>query len=587
MKNSKILLIILVLATVISRDRSIEVMAGSITQDISPVSGLTAHARDGQVFLTWKEAETPEGTTINVYVANKPIKDVARVRKAGHHIEQHSARDWWEDPASFTKGTPAGKPVGFIIENGGQRLNPQDGLFVYTLRNQDKKRLYFAVTHSDKNGMENLKIIPGINSLSSGIKVIRGPIRPIWQQEGQQPEPGTGKGKPLWLNLHAKGGVISDMEYLVFGDETVGWRAGLPFKFSVRMQKDEVVVRPTDRVWINRPHNEAGDGGMPAIWTFWYGYNTNIYDRSLMSEGQPVNYTEKRLLWILDWVNDYFQPDTNRWYCSGSSMGGCGTISFGMRHPELFAALHAHVPIVSYTYLGRGSAHRLEPSCWTGTIPDDLKTNEGVPLLDRMNGVNFVSRSQADLPFVFLINGRRDNSIPWENNPPFYRALSETRQGFTAYWDNGEHSTSGREGPPEDLKELLNQMRRFRLNESFPVFTNTSTDGAPGNGNPEDGDLIGWINRGMDWQDIEDTPGHYVITLLANYPGIQYPVRTDVRLRRVQHFKPEPMSLLEVIAGEGHPAFIRVNKEGNIEIADVIIPSGDGVRITIRQAGNK
>ena len=581
MKTSKTLLIILVIATVISRDKNIEVIARDINPGISSISGITAHARDGQVFLTWKEAETPEGTTFNVYVANKPIKDVARVRKAGHHIEQHSARDWWEDPASFTKDAPAGNPVGFLIESGGQRLDPHDGLFVYTLRKQDRKKLYFAVTHSDNNGKENLKIIPGFNSLSSGIKVIPGPARPIWQQEGQQPEPGTGKGKPLWLNLHAKGGVVSDMEYLVFGDETLGWRAGLPFKFSVRIQKDEIVVRPTDRVWINRPHYEAGDGGMPAIWTFWYGYNSNIYDRSLMSEGQPTNYTEKRLLWILDWVREYYQPDTDRWYCSGSSMGGCGTISFGLRHPELFAALHAHVPIVSYTYLGRGSAHRLEPSCWTGTIPEDLMTNEGVPLLERMNGINLVSQTQEDLPFVFLINGRRDASIPWENNPPFYRAMSEAHQGYSAYWDNGEHSTSGRDGAPEDLKELLNQMRRFRLNESFPVFTNTSTNGNPGNGHPEDGDLTGWINRGMDWKDIIDTNDQYSITILANYPGINYPVRTDIRLRRVQHFKPKPGKKIQVSIGENAPVFIQTNDDGNIEIPNILSPSTDGVRIKI------
>lgn len=166
------------------------------------------------------------------------------------------------------------------------------------------------------------------------------------------------------------------MEYLVFGDATMGWREGLPFKFSVRIEADTVVVRPTDRVWINRAHQEAGDGGAPAIWTFWYGYNSHIFDRNIMATGVPTNYTERRNLWILNWLREQYQPDPNRWYCSGGSMGGCGTISFGLRHPELFAACHAHVPIVSYTELGARSASRLEPSCWTGPIPPDLKTNE-------------------------------------------------------------------------------------------------------------------------------------------------------------------------------------------------------------------
>jgi hypothetical protein len=131
-----------------------------------------------------------------------------------------------------------------------------------------------------------------------------------------------------------------------------GLAPGPAFQVQRPHRADTVVVRPTDRVWINRPHDEAGDGGTPAIWTFWYGYNSHIFDRKLMATGVPTNYTERRNLWILNWVRGQYQPDTNRWYCSGSSMGGCGTISFGLHHPELFAACHAHVPIVSYTYLG-------------------------------------------------------------------------------------------------------------------------------------------------------------------------------------------------------------------------------------------
>ena len=56
-----------------------------------------------------------------------------------------------------------------------------------------------------------------------------------------------------------------------------------------------------------------------------------------------------------------------------------------------------------------------------------------------MNGTKFVAETNDDLPFVFLINGRQDGSIPWQNNPPFYRALSEARQGFAVYYvDQGE-----------------------------------------------------------------------------------------------------------------------------------------------------
>ena len=547
-----------------------------------PVSDLKAVARDGQIFLTWQEAETPEHTTFNVYLADAPITDLAKVERVGHHVEQHSARDWWEDPASFTKGAAPGKPVGWRLEPGGARLDPSGGLFVHTVSGKTHGPFFFAVTSSDAAGHEDMTLTPGANALTAGLDATPGALRPIWQRDGEAPAAGAGKDKPLWLDLHAKGGVIPNSEYLLFGDASMGWREGLPFKFSVRVQNDMVVVRPTDRVWINRPHDEARDGGTPAIWTFWYGYNSHIYDRSQMSTGVPTNYTEVRNLWILDWVRQQYQPDLNRWYCSGSSMGGCGTLSFGMHHPELFAACHAHVPIVAYTDLGAKSAVRLEPSCWTGPIPADLKTNEGAPLLERMNTTKFVEKATDDLPYLFILNGRQDGSIPWQNNPPFYKALAAMQQGFSAYWDNGTHATSGKDAP-EDVKAWLQRFRRFRRDESYPAFSHTSTDRNPGNGAPDDGDIIGWINRGLDWKEIEDTPDHYAITLLAEPPDGTYPVQTDVTLRRVRKFTTTPTEFLRVRVGQAEPVPVEVGTDWLITVPKVTIPDKAGVRVVIER----
>ncbi len=546
----------------------------------SPVSDLKATLEGGQVFLTWTEAETPEGTTLNVYVSDAPITEIVQARRIAHHIERHSARDWWEDPASFSKGNPPSRPVGWLLRPGEARVDPSGGLFVHTVPEGTRGELFFAVTHTDPAGQEATLVTLGENSLESGVYAEPGKILPIWQRNIPPHARGAGRERALWLNLHAKGGVVADMEYLVFGDAGMGWREGLPFKFSVRMQGDELIVRPTDRVWINRPHTEAGDGGTPAIWTFWYGYNSNIFDRSRMAEGVPTDYTERRNLWILDFVRDYYQPDTTRWYCSGGSMGGCGTISFGFRRPELFAAVHAHVPIVSYTYRGAGSARRFEPSCWIGPIPADLKTNEGVPLLERMDGERFVRQFQGDLPPVFLINGRQDASIPWQNNPPFYRALAETRQAFAVYWDNGSHSTCGKDAPA-DVKAWAQRFREFRRDQSYPAFSNTSSDRNPGDGSPEDGDLVGWMNRGMGFSGVRDGVDAYAITIHADYPGIEYPVRTDVTLRRMQWFQLQPPGRVGVRIGDDGWRVVEVDRRGRITITGVEIPSREGVEIVL------
>lgn len=546
------------------------------------VDRVTAFARAGQVFVTWQEGESPAGTTFNVYVASRPIRTLSDGRRIGHHIEQRSGADWWEDPAAFTKGAAPNRTIGFRLDDDGKRADPTGGLFVHSVPAGERGPLYFAITYSDANGKENSTMVVGANTTTAGVAVASGPSRPIWQRDQLRPAQGAGKDMPLWLTLHGKSGVIRDSEYLAFGDATLGWREGLPFKFSVRIQDNEVVIRPTDRAWMNRPFVDASDSGTPATWTFWYGYNSQIYDRARMREGTPTNYTERRLLWILDWVSRYYGTDRNRWYCSGSSMGGCGTLSFGWRHPELFAALHAHVPIVSYTYLGGASAQRLEPLTGWKPIPGDLRTNENVALLDRMDSVTYLARTRADLPFLYIVNGRQDGSIPWQNNPPFYHALEASAQGHAIFWDDGQHSTSGKNAPA-DVMAWTKRFRRFRLDESFPAFAQTSTNRNPGHGDPADGDAVGWMNRGMDWREIEDTPDHYAITLLAAYEGVSYPVTTDMTLRRVQHFRPPAGARLQVRMGEGSAVTATVGADGKIRVPQVAIPDARGIRISITQ----
>jgi hypothetical protein len=201
-----------------------------------------------------------------------------------------------------------------------------------------------------------------------------------------------------------------------------------------------------------------------------------------------------------------------------------------------------------------------------------------------MNGTRFVRQADADLPPLFVVHGRRDGSIPWENNPPFYRAMNEARQAFAVYWDDGEHPTAGKDAPA-DVKAWTQRFRQFRLDQSFPALANTSSSRNPGNGQPDDGDIVGWINRGMAWRDIEDEPDHYAITILAEYPGLEYPVRTDVTLRRVQKFKTAPGERLSVRSGDAPPVPIEADGRGRVTIPRIAIPSQAGVRLTIRRAG--
>ena len=97
-------------------------------QDDAPeISGLQGEYRNGQVFLTWSETGISEDARLSVYCSPKPTASAADVDAAhllAPGIHPGSARDWWQDPASFKKDTPHAPPVGFVIRAGHPPLDP-------------------------------------------------------------------------------------------------------------------------------------------------------------------------------------------------------------------------------------------------------------------------------------------------------------------------------------------------------------------------------------------------------------------------------------------------------------------------------
>jgi poly(3-hydroxybutyrate) depolymerase len=77
---------------------------------------------------------------------------------------------------------------------------------------------------------------------------------------------------------------------------------------------------------------------------WWYGCCDQY---PTVTSGTVVNYTERYLLALVDWVKANYAVNTNRVYLQGGSMGGTGSVSFGLRHPEVFAAIRATVPQVN------------------------------------------------------------------------------------------------------------------------------------------------------------------------------------------------------------------------------------------------
>jgi hypothetical protein len=554
------------------------------------VTGLRAEFRDGQVFLCWSEPAGDHGGTFSAYLSDRPITsdNLPRARRLASRIEAHSARDWWKDPATYFREEKT-EPAGFVIREGAGTLDPAGGLFVHTVGAGEPGKAYYAVTCS-REGIEDSRIVPGENSLALPVEQRRMPVQPIWLgPPGEKPAPGSAEGRPAVLSLHGRAG-SETVTWLAFGDAEIGWREGLPFQFHAAPKAEYLQITPTDRTWVGRTLSESWDPRdhfSPAIDTFWYGYNDRIYDREQMASGTPVNYTERRNLWILRWAQGYFRPDSARIVLEGGSMGGCGGLSWGLRHPELFIAVVADVPLVGYfgSEWG-GSEKRLTAFCG----PLDRPDNEGALLRERMDSRTVLAEAAAkgiDLPLLHISNGRRDQSIPWKPNPRYYQALNASRQGFMAAWDNRDHATCMQDEDPwfrkwHDPQHLF----RLSLKESFPAFSNYSLNGDPGEGDPEEGDTVGYMNFGLEWKDLVDEPGRYEVTVFVAAGAPDLPATVDVTPRRVQRFRPDPGEEVLLIerAPDGREVLrrsARADSFGKVTFAGFRIIAPEGNRLEI------
>lgn len=497
-------------------------------------SQLHAAYRHGQLFLRWKES--PHNTeNLRVYISSTPItaQSLSQAQLLSDQIEPHSANDWYDDPKACARAT--GPVHGWIIQPGGDPLDPRGGLFVHTVSKKDPARAYLAVLGAQES-TEQLTI--GVNSLADPVAIQPGEMQAIWQLQNT---PRSAKGKPLVIFLHShQGRPKGELTHLFFGDKTMGWREGLPFKFKVTVGEDAVLMEPYDRVWINRKMSEAEakanngtyDTQFKNIESWWYGTNDKINHPDSIAAGTPTNYTERWLLWAMHWVHQNYGTDPQRVYAFGSSMG-TGVLRLVLRNPDRFASVDLLVPILDP--FGEGNiGNRMHSRVGAA----QSICSDGIPLKDRLNTLRAVKATTTDLPPMVLRIGREDKSVFWGKKPLFVRTAQQHKQALFVGWDNGTHATAMRKphtGFPNWF-DFAWHINHFARNRSYPVFTGFSADDHLGSGDPHTGDTTGFINRGLDWTILEDSDTAYRIKITASQPPGAYPVLVDVTPRHYQQF---------------------------------------------------
>lgn len=584
------------------------IIAGAKEVSNYGISDLRIQVNNGQLFLQWQEKDLPPNARLRVWSSEKPVTVENPGKEIARYLNSGSARDWWLDIDSFllprdkklkdeeifagavaNEFDPRRPAQGFIIREGAKPIDPKGGLHVHTPGKGEKGKRYFAVTlHS---GYDD-KILQMI-STDKAVELPEGKALPI-NISGKPMAKGCAGNKPLIVVLHGRGGGVGvdakgnpQGTHLLFAPAELAWREGIPFKFEVKILADRVELIVYDRVWIGRrmKKSEISDSRdlVPAIATFWLGYNPEIARSIAGKEYKCDNYTERYLLYLIKWAQEFLGTDPAATYLHGGSMGGSGTVQMVTRYPEVFAAAVAYVPVYTYSWkrsnTGGYSAYRMQCSVGKFSEKNPARMPDGTDLLVFADGARNINRPAIDMPPLFATNGRKDGSIPWVNNPPFYTAANEARQAFTVFWNDGDHGMSGQR--PEDMSfDFPEIFQLYRLDKSFPAFSNFSDNRNYGNGDFTDGDLTGWINRGLKWGNVVDSADRYEITVSASHPEIRYPATVDVTLRRRQKFLPAAGTEVKVLI-DGKESMIKVDKNGLLTVEKVVLKDASPVHIIL------
>ncbi len=196
-------------------------------------------------------------------------------------------------------------------------------------------------------------------------------------------------------------------------------------------------------------------------------------------------------------------------------------------------------------------------------------TNEGISVIDRMNSEKIVADNKIDIPFIVLTNGRTDGSMPWINNPSFYKQLNASKKGFAVFWNNGGHDMSAT--APKDIMEYYQRHSPIYLTTSYPAFSDFSANKNPGNGEKEDGDIEGWMNRGLYWSPITETENSWSTTIwVADVPAT-FPATVTLTPRKAQQFKIGKNEKLMATV-EGKKIEVSANEKGVVSLENIVIP---------------
>jgi pimeloyl-ACP methyl ester carboxylesterase len=509
--------------------------------EAATVTGVQAVNRNGQTFITW---DNLPGTNwvYHVYTSPIPFNEVEIENTV--EVAQVGAQSAVDERISSL----VGQTLTYRIDESAAPLPVTKGLFVHT---PTENAFNYIAVFAERVGIGlDLTLVNGQNVTTDRVFEKTGKPRPVWQRRLTSPK---GEDYVLW---------------------TTNQRTpDFPAMCNVPGRAFHVGVIPGSRGGglVLHGHGRGGNffnsfvgTGTPGEWvmsiddyvptgdfsTFYFGYEGN-YDieqpiNSIRTTGVVEDFTERRVMYLLDWADATMPHDPARVYAMGVSMGGSFAFFLAWHHPERIAGALAVIPKICLGFQPdvfpelRSSLDRM----W-GSPDLNLPTTAGERVFQWMDGREQarISRNRGPAPIVGFC-GLNDNIVGWEEKVAYFEAMRANRTGGAWFWDERGHYT------PHETTDWFpmmasRQLYKYRNDMSYPAFSNCSTDATYGDGDPATADPIGNLNGAVDWDEntVNEMWLHWDVTLrtralttIDGRLGAPESLTVDVTPRRLQRF---------------------------------------------------
>jgi pimeloyl-ACP methyl ester carboxylesterase len=467
------------------------------------VTNLRASFADGQTFLTWDDLPGT-GWLYHVMSSSGPLTDASSLDYA---IEVAQVGD--NSAVDQRISSLVGTTLTYRINEKEPPLAPTRGLFVATPT--VGALTYYAVMVERVGLGVDPKIVPGQNATLEPVwERVQRP-RPVWQRTFTSP---AGEDYVLWTT-NVSTPVMPAMCNLPGRAFHLGLVKGAPGGALVMHGHgrggnffNSFIGTGTPGEWAISIDDYVPTGDLA---TFYFGYEVNYdleqpYNFPRANGGLVSDFTEQRVLYVLDWADREIPHDPNRVYAMGASMGGSFAFFMAWHHPDKIAGTLSVIPKICMGY---------RPDCFPGLresfdrmwgSPDiDLPSTAGLRVFQWMDGREQarIERHRGSAPMVAFC-GINDNVTGWPEKTAYFQAMQAQNAGGAWFWDERDHYASN------DQTEWFpmmgsRQLYKYRLDQSYPAFTNCSTNSVFGDGDPATADPIGQINGLIDWDETTTT----------------------------------------------------------------------------------